>query len=247
MTRLRLHPAAGCGAEQLPVDSVSFLDAFLRMAWRTVAESNAALIAGLKREGIIASPLVEKAMLAVDRGVFIPQSPYVDSPQNIAAGQTISAPHMHAYALEALKEAASRPNAKLLDVGSGSGYFCALLAAANPTAHVVAIEVVPELVELSKKNLAKWNGVERLPDVRQGNGWEALGDEEYDAIHVGAAAATLPKALVKALKVGGVLLIPIGPHDETQYLTVVRKRSRDDVTEERLMGVRYVPLVTGRQ
>ncbi len=209
-----------------------------------MAFTNADLVAGLKREGIISSPFVERAMLAVDRGLFIPQNPYVDSPQDIGSGQTISAPHMHAYALELLKDAVDKSglDIRFLDVGSGSGYFCALLAAANREATVEGIELVPELVELGKKNLQKL-GWERVPEIRQGSGWQSLGVERYDAIHVGAAAASLPTELVKALKVGGLLLIPLGPQHDTQFLTLVHKKTDNEYTTRRVMAVRYVPLV----
>lgn len=77
--------------------------------------------------GIIRSEIVEKAMLEVDRGNYSPVSPYMDAPQGIGYGVTISAPHMHAHALELLKDHLV-PGERALDVGSGSGYLTACMA-----------------------------------------------------------------------------------------------------------------------
>ena len=94
-------------------------------------------------------------MSAVDRGNYSPGDPYQDSPHPIGYGQTISAPHMHAYALEHLRTAINRPDARVLDVGCGSGYFAVLCARLNPAASVFAIDIVPELVTLSIANANK--------------------------------------------------------------------------------------------
>lgn len=77
--------------------------------------------------GIIKSDIVENAMLAVDRGHYSKVSPYMDAPQGIGYGVTISAPHMHAHALELLKEKLEN-GTRALDVGSGSGYLTACMA-----------------------------------------------------------------------------------------------------------------------
>lgn len=94
-------------------------------------------------------------MRAVDRGNYAPSEAYQDSPMPIGHGQTISAPHMHAYALEHLRSAISHPHAYVLDVGCGSGYFAVLCARLNPSATVYAIDIVPELVALSINNANK--------------------------------------------------------------------------------------------
>ncbi|KAG2430490.1 hypothetical protein HXX76_010013 [Chlamydomonas incerta] len=100
------------------------------MSWTCHGSSNASMVAALKRAGLVRSPHVEAAMLAVDRGLFVPpgQSPYQDAPQPLGCGATISAPHMHAVCLELMAEQL-RPGARVLDVGSGSGYLALVFAA----------------------------------------------------------------------------------------------------------------------
>ena len=88
------------------------------MEWRSHGKDNEDLINQLKSYGIIKNSEVEQAMRAVDRGNYCSRSPYMDSPQPIGFGVTISAPHMHAHALEILKNNMKEGN-KVLDVGSG--------------------------------------------------------------------------------------------------------------------------------
>jgi protein-L-isoaspartate(D-aspartate) O-methyltransferase len=89
------------------------------------------LVEGLVKEGIIRNPDVSKIMEHVDRKYYAPSSPYYDSPQSIGFGATISAPHMHAWALELLINKL-RSSRYALDVGSGTGYLTAAMALAMP-------------------------------------------------------------------------------------------------------------------
>lgn len=93
--------------------------------WRSYGKDNDDLISQLKNYGIITSDEVEKAMRNVDRGNYCPRTPYLDSPQPIGYGVTISAPHMHAHALEILKDHI-KDGSKVLDVGSGANYVACL-------------------------------------------------------------------------------------------------------------------------
>jgi len=99
------------------------------MAWRSHGVDNASLIAKLTQNSIIHNPRVQKAMMLVDRGNFVHniQDAYYDNPVPIGHGATISAPHMHAHVLELLADKLI-PGAKVLDVGSGSGYLLATFA-----------------------------------------------------------------------------------------------------------------------
>ncbi|KAJ9620948.1 hypothetical protein H2203_007534 [Taxawa tesnikishii (nom. ined.)] len=125
------------------------------MAWRSSGATNEALIENLAQNGLITSERVKKAMLGVDRAHYAPAAPYQDSPQPIGYSATISAPHMHANAAESLLDFL-RPGAKVLDVGSGSGYLTHVLAElVKPGGTVVGIEHIQPLVDLATKNTRK--------------------------------------------------------------------------------------------
>lgn len=127
------------------------------MAWRSHGETNEDLIKNLKRHGIINDQRVIQAMMTVDRGNFCKKEPYRDAPQGIGYAVTISAPHMHGYALQQLKNNL-REGASALDIGSGSGYLTACMAVmVGETGKVIGIEHIPELVDQAKKNIAKGN------------------------------------------------------------------------------------------
>lgn len=196
--------------------------------------------------------------LKVDRAHFSPYAPYTDSPQTIGYAATISAPHMHASAAESLLPYLSRPDARILDIGSGSGYLTAVLASlVGPQGRVVGIDHIQGLVDLANKNMAKseqgkqWLESGKVKFVK-GDGRlgykedevafssTAKEDEGYDAIHVGAAAKEAHETLIEQLRRPGRLFIPVG--EEMQYIWVVDKREDGSVVREKSMGVRYVPL-----
>ncbi|EIM88976.1 protein-L-isoaspartate O-methyltransferase [Stereum hirsutum FP-91666 SS1] len=220
------------------------------MAWTCGGKTNAELIANMHREALIKSDLVAAAMQKVDRANYVRRTSeaYFDSPQTIGHGATISAPHMHAHAAELLGDHL-HPGAHVLDVGSGSGYLCAvfhhLVSANGQPGKVVGIEHIPELVEWSKENVRKDGLGSALDkehivliagDGRQG--WAEGGP--YDAIHVGAAAPTLPQPLVDQLARPGRMFIPVGTH--SQAVLQVDKHEDGSVTKKELFGVVYVPL-----
>lgn len=199
----------------------------------------------LAENRIIAIDSVAKAMEQTDRKFYCPKNSYIDAPQSIGCDVTISAPHMHAYALELLADKL-RPGASVLDVGSGSGYLTACFARHIGNGTVIGVEHQPQLVALGIENIRKDDASlldTGLIKIIQGDG--RLGCSEYapfDAIHVGAAAPDTPHELINQLKNGGRLIVPIGPINQTQSLEQFEKNAEGVVVRKSLMSVMYVPL-----
>eukprot|EP00818_Percolomonas_sp_WS_P002631 CAMPEP_0117453594 /NCGR_PEP_ID=MMETSP0759-20121206/10313_1 /TAXON_ID=63605 /ORGANISM="Percolomonas cosmopolitus, Strain WS" /LENGTH=257 /DNA_ID=CAMNT_0005246649 /DNA_START=1574 /DNA_END=2347 /DNA_ORIENTATION=- len=234
------------------------------MSWRTLAKSNSDLINGIKNLGLVKSDIVFQAMKNVDRGHFADDkaTAYFDRPQSIGYGATISAPHMHAFAMEDLKDHIHK-GARILDVGSGSGYLCACFAemldilekgdkdlSYEGQGRVFGLEIVKELVDKSVNNLKKFDkGRKWLESGRiriiHGNGWEGLDEVAgpFDAIHVGAAAEEVPQKLMHILAPGGRCVIPVGEQHNTQYYKVIDKTLDGEIKASNKMEVQYVPLV----
>lgn len=138
------------------------------MAWMCSGKTNAELVANLGREGLITSRRVVEAMKAVDRRCYCrsKDEAYQDSPQSIGYGATITAPHMHANAVEAVLEYL-KPDSSVLDIGSGSGYLTAVfhhlvkppagheadVSKAHEGSRVIGIEHIKELSDWSIENL----------------------------------------------------------------------------------------------
>jgi len=218
------------------------------MAWKSTGHSNATLIANLRANGIIKCDNVFKAMEKTDRKYYCKMSPYMDSPQGIGYGVTISAPHMHAHALQQLA-GQLREGASALDVGCGSGYLTAAMGhMVGSGGRIVGVDHLEELVSMAATNIGNDPGSKSLLesgvlqlhtcDGRQGYAAGA----PYDAIHVGAAAPHLPTALTEQLKPGGRLIIPVGPEGQNQVLLQVDKQADGTLQHQELMGVIYVPL-----
>uniref|UniRef100_U5EN57 Protein-L-isoaspartate O-methyltransferase n=1 Tax=Corethrella appendiculata TaxID=1370023 RepID=U5EN57_9DIPT len=224
------------------------------MAWYSKGKNNEDLVNQLTEYGIIKDDNIAKCMKETDRKFYCASNhfPYVDTPLRIGYGATISAPHMHAYALELLNDHI-KSDSNILDVGSGSGYLTSCFArllkskyGANATGNVIGIEHHPDLVELGKKNInADEPSLQESGKVLIVKGDGRLGYPEkapYSAIHVGAAANETPQALIEQLKPGGRLICPVGPAYDTQYLEQYDKDESGKIEKKRLMGVMFVPL-----
>jgi len=190
---------------------------------------------------------------------------YQDAPQPIGNGQTISAPHMHAYVLEEMlpylkQKQQQQPHhpLRILDVGCGSGYLTACLgrfvADLDDDSTVTGVDIHASLVQRAITNTQK--GDRDVLDAGRihyqvANGWEKTfgtnqnEQQQWDAIHVGAAASPdIPPALLEQLSEdGGMLLIPVGPPHETQTLEKVIRYGPQQFVRTPLLSVRYVPLV----
>ncbi len=156
----------------------------------------------------IRDPRILKAMSTVPRELFVPENQrnlaYEDYPLSIGYGQTISQPHIVAFMTETLQLKASD---KILEIGTGSGYQAAILA--EICQEVYSLEIIEELANEAKNRL-KNLGYQNI-HIRNGdgyNGWES--EALFDAIIVTAAPETIPQNLIKQLKIGGKLIIPVG-------------------------------------
>lgn len=183
----------------------------------------------------------------MDRAHYASSRPYEDSPQAIGNAATISAPHMHANACETLLPFL-HPGAKVLDIGSGSGYLTQVLAAlVAPGGTVIGVDHIQALVDLANKNVGKSEagremlraGTVRFIKADGRKGWAE--GAPYDAIHVGAAAAEHHKALEEQLKAPGRMFVPVS-EGYSQYIFVIEKKEDGSVERKKLYGVQYVPL-----
>ena len=179
------------------------------------------------------------ALATVPRHRFVPEAlrhrAYEDEPLPIGQGQTISQPYVHARSLELLGLTGKD---RVLEVGAGSGYQTALLAALAST--VLAVERVPELAH-SARNVLEELGI-RNATVVIGDGtlgWRPFAP--FDAILVSAASPAVPRPLLEQLADGGRMVIPLGDA-ENQTLTLIEKQG-DQLRLSEATGVRFVPLL----
>lgn len=185
---------------------------------------------------------VLRALATVPRHRFVPVEQkdlaYVDAPLPIGRGQTISQPFIVALMTELLQP---DPQAVVLEIGTGSGYQTAVLA--SLVRQVYSVERIPELAEAAVRRLGElgYANVEVRSDDG-GRGWEERAP--FDAIMVTAAAATtVPLALVRQLKPGGRLVIPVGEPHRSQDLRVITKDERGVIETRSVLPVVFVPLV----
>lgn len=180
------------------------------------------------------------AMARVPRHEFVPASlkeeAYEDYPIPIGSGQTVSQPYIVAF----MTEAARLPErARVLEIGTGSGYQTAVLAQMG--ADVYSLEILPELASRARELLARL-GYDRV-HVRQGDGYDGEPEHApYDAILGAAAPQNVPPPLLNQLKIGGRLVLPLG--HGIQHLTVIT-REPDGFVYSDVMPVRFVPM-TGK-
>jgi len=198
----------------------------------------ARLVEALREKGV-RDLRVLHAIATVPRHRFVPEAlrhrAYEDSPLPIGAGQTISQPYVHARSIELLR---LKGTDRVLEVGAGSGYQTALLAALAST--VLAVERVPELAQSARRVLEETGIDNATVVIGDGTlGWRPYAP--YDAILVSAASPSIPKPLIEQLADGGRMVIPLGD-PENQILTLVEKVG-DQIRLSEATGVRFVPLL----
>ena len=185
---------------------------------------------------------VLKAMNKVERHLFVPEAArrfaYSDGPMSIGYGQTISQPYIVAFMTECLE---LKPEMKVLEVGTGSGYQAAILA--EIVNEVYSIEIV-EPLGLKAKKLLKDLGYDNV-SVKIGDGYEGWVEHApYDAIIVTCAPNDIPDPLKEQLAEGGRMIIPVGGRG-IQYLIMNRKKN-GRIRQENVLPVRFVPMVNDK-
>jgi protein-L-isoaspartate(D-aspartate) O-methyltransferase len=204
-----------------------------RMASLTAAETG--------RAGI--DDRVMGALARVPRHQFVPSgqvpNAYENRPLPIGHGQTISQPYIVALMTDLLEVA---PGHKVLEVGTGSGYQAAVLAEMG--ARVFTIEIIEPLGRSAEERLKRLGY--RQVQVRVGDGYYGWPEEApFDAIIVTAAASHIPPPLVRQLKPGARMVIPVGAPFLTQHLMLVRKSVEGAIESRQILPVRFVPLAGG--
>ncbi len=191
----------------------------------------------IRERGIMDTQLL-KAMERVERHLFVPEPftsrAYEDCALPLAKGQTISQPYTVAFMTQLLM---LRPEEKVLEIGTGSGYQAAILAELG--ARVYSIERELELLTGARKILDKL-GYRVASKAGDGTvGWSEFAP--YDGIIVTAGAPDIPKPLLDQLADGGRLVIPVGDRDIQSLVLVTRYGSRYD--RHRVDGFKFVPLI----
>ena len=191
----------------------------------------------------VKDPRVIKAMERVKRHLFVPERyraySYNDHPLPIGEGQTISQPYIVAFMTEALD---LKPDDKVLEIGTGSGYQAAILA--ELVKEVYTIEIIGRLGKRARQTLERlsYNNIH----VKIGDGYKGWPDKApFDAVIVTCAPERIPEALVRQLKEGGHMVIPVGGVGSIQRLLKLTKKG-GKIEEHEEMLVRFVPMVKGR-
>jgi protein-L-isoaspartate(D-aspartate) O-methyltransferase len=217
-------------------------------ATRTAAQRQQMVgeIQRLAQQSALRCPALDQRVLDVmarmPRDAFVPEAEpgeaYINAPLAIGFGQTISQPF-----IVALMTSLARidPSHRVLEIGTGSGYQTAILAAL--ASHVFSIDVVAKLSSRARTALAAQGIANATLDIRDGHGgWPERAP--YDAIVVTAAPDEVPAALIDQLAPHGRLVIPVGKDE--QILTLIEKPAAGEVTRKAILPVRFVPLVRKR-
>jgi len=188
---------------------------------------------GVQDEGVL------RVMRDTPRHLFIPENlkemAYEDGPLPIGEGQTISQPYIVALMTELLQ---LQGNERVLEVGTGSGYQAAVLSPL--VKKVYSIEIIKTLAKSSAEKLKKmkYNNV----IVKCGDGYNGWSEHApYDRIIVTAAPSSIPQALIDQLHPGGKMVLPVGTY--FQKLKLITKKKNNEVIENNITPVRFVPMV----
>ena len=201
------------------------------------------LIEELRSKGI-SDERVLAAMNRVPRHLFLDSSfesfAYQDKAFPIGSGQTISQPYTVAFQTEQL---ALEKEMKILEVGTGSGYQAAVLLEMGCTVYSVERQI--DLFKTTKKLLER---LQYRPVISYGDGYKGMpAYAPFDRIIVTAAAKELPQGLLSQLKVGGHMLIPVGPEGEEQRMLQLSRTKQSTIVQKDLGAFRFVPMLQDKQ
>ena len=194
----------------------------------------------IKKRGITDQTILD-AMKKVNRHEYVQENferlAYLDRPVPIGFGQTISQPYIVAFMSHKLNVASHH---KVLEIGTGSGYQAAVLAELSD--HVYTIEIIPELAKRAEKVLKK-NDYDNIT-IRIGDGYKGWPEHApFDRIMVTAAPKEIPEKLVEQLAPGGIMVLPVGETVMMQYLWLITKDNDGQIEKEKILPVRFVPMV----
>ena len=194
----------------------------------------------IKKRGITDQTILD-AMKKVNRHEYVQENferlAYSDRPVPIGFGQTISQPYIVAFMSHKLNVASHH---KVLEIGTGSGYQAAVLAELSD--HVYTIEIIPELAKRAEKVLKK-NDYDNIT-IRIGDGYKGWPEHAlFDRIMVTAAPKEIPEKLVEQLAPGGIMVLPVGETVMMQYLWLITKDNDGQIEKEKILPVRFVPMV----
>lgn len=189
------------------------------------------------------NPRIMEVMAKVPRHEFVPRKErrfaYDNRPLPIGYGQTISQPYIVALMTDLLE---LKPGHKVLEVGTGSGYQAAILA--ELVKEVYTVEIIEPLGKQAQARLKQLNFDNT--QVRVGDGYYGWQEHApFDAIVVTAVASHIPPPLIKQLKPGGRMVIPVGSRFMVQQLVVIEKNQQSKLTTRQILPVRFVPLTGG--
>ena len=194
----------------------------------------------IEREGISDSRVLE-AMRAVPRHLLVPPEyrpmAYEPRPLPIGEGQTISQPYIVAFMTQILR---LKPGDRVLEVGTGSGYQAAI--AAKLAGEVYTVEIFPSLADRARRNLESLGF--RNIFVRQGDGYYGWEEKApFDAIIVTCAGGHIPPPLLRQLRNGGRMIMPVGGPFMTQNLVFLEKNADGALSQRNVLPVLFVRLL----
>ncbi|WP_412553848.1 protein-L-isoaspartate(D-aspartate) O-methyltransferase [Shimia sp. MIT1388] len=206
-----------------------------------LAERKMQFLFALRSRGVT-EPAVLTAMEQVDRGLFVrglfAERAYEDTPLPIACGQTISQPSVVGLMTQALE---LTPRDKVLEVGTGSGYQAAILS--HLARRVYTVDRHKRLVQEARVIFDQL-GIVNITSLISDGSFGLPDQAPFDKIIVTAAAEDPPGPLLAQLKIGGIMVVPVGQSDAVQSLIRVRK-TENGLDYDELRSVRFVPLLEG--